>query len=613
MRYIRFNSQLFAALLLLLFMLPSLALAERKTVLTISGEPQYQWNGEYFSHVNPDAPKGGTLWQGEVGSFDSMNPFISRGVPAGGLGLTFDTLGDSPPDYSTFEYYGLIAESFEVPADNSSVTFYLNPAARFHDGSPITAEDVAFSYELLTTKGAPSYRQYYRSVAGVDILDTRTVRFNFSEKNNNELPAILMQLPVLSKQAMTPDQFEKPGLNTLLGSGAYKVKRSDPGKYIEYERVKDYWAADLPVNKGRYNFDTIRYEYYRDRTVSRQAFKGGEFDFFAENTAKSWANDYKDGAVARGLIKMEELDSNRTQGMSAFMFNTRRSVFADKRVRRALTLAFDFEWTNRTIFYGSYAHSYSYFTNSEFAAEGLPTKEELAILEPYRGQISDEVFTTVYQPPRGKGDGNIRPRLKQALQLFKQAGWTLKKRKLVNDAGEQLRFTVMIDSKTFNRILLPLKKNFQRMGVDMEIALVDQTQYVNRVRSFDYDMILASYPQSSSPGNELRYFWSSHAAETEGSRNYSGIKSPVIDELIERIIASPDREQLKWNCRAIDRVLLWEDYVIPGWYFSKVRIAYWDKFVRSDIDPPNGLDIYSWWIDPEREARLREPGIGYNH
>lgn len=585
--------------------------AAPKTVMTMGGEPRLEWNGRHFPHVNPDAPKGGKLSLAARGNFDSMHAFIARGLPAAGIGYTVDTLGVGAPDHTIFEYYGLIAESFEVSDDLSHVTFHINPAARFHDGMPITAEDVAYTFRLLMEKGAPRYKQYYASVQGVEVLSSRSVRFALSEKNNAELPIILAQLPVLPKHYWEKHDFSQPSLTPAVGSGPYKVKEFSLGSHVEYELVQDYWAKDLPVNKGRYNFKAIRYEYFRDETVAREAFKAGEFDFYSEGTAKAWVSAYTGPAVKAGHIKREELATNRPMGMYGFIFNTRNELFADRRVRQAVSLLFDFEWTNKAIFHNAYTRSTSFFSNSELASSGMPSESERAVLGSFADQLAPEVMTEAYSVPVTKGDGNVREQMLLALKLLQQAGWQLKDGALRNAKGQSFEFTILLRSASLNRVVLPFRRNLERIGIVMHVALVDPTQYVNRIRGFDYDMIMGRVPQSSSPGNEQRSYWTSDAADTAGSSNYAGIKSPVVDALVERIIASADRDELITNCRALDRVLLHGAYFIPGWYSSVIRIAYWDKFGRSTVPPATGFDMHSWWVREEAEKALRTAGTGY--
>jgi microcin C transport system substrate-binding protein len=589
------------------------AAAQPLTVLTMDGEPRFAWNGRHFPHADPDAPKGGTLRLSARGNFDSMHAFIARGLPAAGIGLTVETLGTGAPDNTLFEYYGLIAQSFEVAPDFSHVTFNINPAARFHDGRPVTAHDVAVTFRLLMEHGAPRYKQYYAAVDRAEELSPLSVRFYLKEKNNKELPVILAQLPVLPAHYWQNHDFSQPSLVPAVGSGPYRVKDFAMGSYVEYELVDDYWARDLPVNKGRYNFGTIRYEYYRDETVAREAFKAGEFDLYPEGTAKAWVSAYTGPAVAAGHIRREELTTNRPMGMYGFFFNTRKDLFQDRRVRQALALLFDFEWTNKAIFHGSYTRSTSFFANSELASSGKPSQAELDVLRPFAGQLPPEVLTSAWDVPRTAGDGNIRPQMRQALALLQQAGWTLQDGRLRDAAGRPFEFTLLLQSAGSTRVVLPYRRNLERLGIIMNVAMSDPTQYVNRVRSFDYDMIMGRVPQSASPGNEQRSYWTSASAGTPGSRNYAGVRSAVVDALVERLIASPDRDSLVVNCRALDRVLLWGAYVIPGWYSSSVRIAYWDKFGRSETPPATGFDVHSWWVDKEAEKALRNAGTGYGN
>ncbi len=580
--------------------------------LTIDGKPSFKWNKQYYPHVNPDAPKGGSLRLHSTGSFDSLNPFIARGISAGGIStFVYETLGQNVPDNRLSEVHGLIAEKFSVANDKSYVTFHINPKARFHDGKPITAEDVAFSFSVLMEKGAPSIKQYYASVDKVEVLDKLAVRFTFKEKNNKELPVILSQLPVFPKHYWQDKDFSKPTLTPPLGSGPYRIKKLDPGSSIEYARVEDHWAKDLPEAKGRNNFDTVTIEYYRDQTVAREAFKAGAIDVFFENIAKDWATAYTGKAVEQGHILREEVATHSPQGMVGFFFNTRRPVFSDVRVRSAIARLFDFEWSNKTLFYNAYSRSYSFFTNSELASLALPSDAEKAILMPYKDQLPEKIFTEKFVIPTNKGDGNIREQMRLALQELQAAGWALKDGSMRNAKGEKLEFTLLLDGKTFERVSLPFRENLARLGITMHVTIVDPTQYVNRVREYDYDMIYAGASQSNSPGNEQRYYFSSHAADTKGARNYAGVKSPVVDALVERIISAKNREELINVTRAMDRVLLWGHYVIPGWYFDKQRVAYWNKFSKSNVAPVAGVDFLSWWINPEAEKKLHNSNTGY--
>ncbi len=552
----------------------------------------------HFEYVNPDAPKGGEVRLSAIGTFDSLNPFILKGVPAAGIGLIFDTLMESSAD-EPFSQYGLVAETIEVPSDNSWVAFEINSSARWHDGSYITPDDVVFTFNILMEKGHPFYRSYYHDVVRAEKIGQNKVRFVFRKGvKNSELPLIVGQLVVLSKKYYSSRDFNKTTLEPPMGSGPYEISDVKPGRSITYRLVKNYWGKDIPVNKGRYNFGTIKYEYYRDATVALEAFKAGEYDFRLENIAKVWATAYKGPAFEQGKIIKEELPNNNPVGMQAFVYNTRRQIFRKRKVREALAYAFDFEWTNKTFFYNSYKRTKSYFENSDLASRGLPSKEELKLLNPYRGRIPDEVFTKEYEPPKTDGSGNIRNNLRKALKLLKEAGWSLKGGKLINNiTGKEFKFELLLVQPSFERVVLPFKKNLKRIGIDMSIRLVDSSQYINRLNNFDFDMIVYSWRQSLSPGNEQRDFWSSKAADTPGSSNLAGIKDPVVDRLIEEIIKADNRESLIAACRALDRVLLWGYYVIPQWYINVYRIAYWNKFARPKIKPKYALGFLdTWWI-----------------
>ncbi len=574
--------------------------------LAMHGDLKYPPNFSHFDYTKPNAPKGGNVRLSGVGSFDSLNPYILKGRKASSLGLVFDTLTYSSDD-EPFSSYGLVAESMEVPEDRSWVIFNLRPEARFHNGSPLTAEDVAFSMETLKTKGHPFYRSYFGSVGKVEILGSHRVKFSFEGGENRELPLIVGQLPILPKAWWAEREFDKTTLEFPLGSGPYRVKQIDPGRSITYERVRDYWAQDLPVNKGHYNFDEIHIDYYRDSTVALEAFKAGEFDFRQENTAKNWATAYDIPAVANGELVKEEIPHEQGTGMQAFVFNTRRDIFKDVRVRQALGLLFDFEWTNKNLFYGAYTRSKSYFSNTELASGGLPEGEELAILERYRDRLPKDLFTQPFAVPKTRGDGNIRPNLRRALQLFKQAGWALKNKRLVDPGGRPVAFEILLVQPGFERVVLPFRRNLEKLGMDVSVRTVDTSQYKNRLDEFDFDMVVASFDQSLSPGNEQRDFWGSAVADKKGSRNLMGVKDPVIDELIELVIAAPNRNSLVARTRALDRVLLWGHYLIPNWHIPMHRIVYWNKFDRPEIPPRYALGFYTWWVDADKAAKLKQP------
>ena len=567
------------------------------------GDLKYPAGFKHFAYANPNAPKGGDVKLAAIGTFDNLNPFILKGVAAAGLGETFETLMVGSSD-EPFSQYGLIAETIEVPADRSWVAFTLRPEAKFHDGSPITVDDVIWSFETLKTKGHPFYRSYYKHAAKVEKTGDRKVKFTFDAGENRELPLILGQLVVLSKAWWSKREFEKTTLEPVMGSGAYKVESVEPGRSIVYRRVKDYWAAKLPVNVGRDNFDSLRFDYYRDTTVSLEAFKAGQYDFRQENAAKNWATAYTGPAISSGLIKKEEIKHEIPTGMQGWVFNTRRPMFQDRRVRAALAHAFDFEWTNKHLFYGAYTRTKSYFSNSELAARGLPAGEELKILEPFRAQLPPEVFTKEFEPPKTDGSGNIREPLREALQLLNAAGWTVKGQKLVNAKGEPMQFEVLSNQPEFERIALPFTKNLERLGVQARVRTVDTAQYQNRLDNFDFDLTVVVWGQSLSPGNEQRDFWHSATADVPGSRNFAGIKDPSVDKLIDLLIAAPDRPGLVARTRALDRVLLWGHYIVPHYHIQAFRVAHWDKFSRPSVSPKYALGFDTWWIDAKKAPEL---------
>jgi microcin C transport system substrate-binding protein len=567
------------------------------------GDLKYPAGFPHFQYVNPQAPKGGDVKLAAIGTFDTLNPFVLKGVPAAGSLGVFETLTVSSDD-EPFSQYGLVAETIEIPADRSWVAFTLRPQARFHDGSPITVEDVIWTFDALKTKGRPFYRSYYAQVSKAEKVGDRKVRFSFAPGDNRELPLIVGQLPVLSRTYWSKRDFEKTTLEPPLGSGAYRVESLDAGRSITYRRVKDYWAQTLPVNVGRENFDSIRYDYYRDVTVAIEALKGGEYDFRQENVAKNWATAYATPAVTRGLLRKEEIPNEIPTGMQGFVFNTRRPVFQDVRVRRALAYAFDFEWSNKNLFFSAYTRTKSYFSNSELASSGLPSGEEMKILEPFRGKVPDEVFAKEYQPPATDGSGNIRDGVREALRLLGEAGWTVKGQKLVDARGEPMQFEILLDDSTWERIALPFAKNLERLGITARVRVVDAAQFEKRQDDFDFDMVVAVWPQSQSPGNEQREFWSTQTAGERGSRNLAGIKDPTVDRLIDLVIQAPDRPSLVARTRALDRVLLWGHYVIPHWHIRAFRVAYWDKFARPATSPRFALGFDTWWVDAQKEAAL---------
>jgi microcin C transport system substrate-binding protein len=572
--------------------------------MSLYGDLKYAPGFTHFDYANPQAPKGGTMRYSAIGTFDTLNPFNINGVPAAGIGMIFDTLTASSEDEPASEY-GLVAQSIELAPDRLSVLYTLRKEARFHDGTPMTPDDVIWTFSTLRSKGQPMYRSYYGDVTKVAKEGERGVRFYFKSAKNRELPQILGQMPVLSKAYWSGRDFEKTTLDPPVGSGPYKILSIDPGRSITYRRVADYWGKDLPVDKGRYNIDTIRYDYYRDATIALEAFKAGQYDVRQENSSKEWATGYDSPALRAGLIKKAQIPNQLPSGMQGFGYNLRRPIFQDPRVRAALAYAFDFEWSNKNLFYGAYQRTRSYFDNSELAATGVPQGPELEILEKFRGQIPDAVFTTEYDPPKYDGSGNIRDGLRAALKLLKAAGWSFKSEQLVNDeTGKPFEFEILLDNPQFERIVLPFVQNLKRMGITARVRTVDTSQYEKRMETFDYDMTVVLFGESLSPGNEQRDYWGSQAADEHGSRNLLGIKSKAVDALIEELIQAPDRASLVAHTRALDRVLQHGYYVIPNFHLSAFRVAYWDKFRRPAISPKYALGFDTWWVDPAAEKSV---------
>ncbi|MDX1455962.1 MAG: extracellular solute-binding protein [Marinobacter sp.] len=586
-----------------LLALPTTLSAEEEATpshgIAMHGTPAYPENFEHFEYVNPQAPKGGTLRLGVVANgFDSFNPFVIRSISASGINAyLYDTLMASSAD-EAFSAYGLIAESLETPVDRSYVVFNLRETARFHDGEPITAEDVEFSFKLLTTEGHPFYRNYYGDVSSVTVESPHRIRFDFGDTENRELPLIIGQLPILPKHYWEDREFGKNGLTPPVGSGPYRIGDFDAGRSITYQRIEDYWAKDLPVRKGRFNFDQIRYDYYTDDSVALEAFKAGNYDFRLETSAKNWATAYTGDKFDRGEIVTEAITHHRPVGLQGFALNTRHDQLSNRKVRQALAYAFDFGWANTNLFFNQYTRTDSYFENSELASSGLPEGEELAILEEYRDQLPADVFDTVYTPPSTNGSSNLRDNLRKAFTLLKEAGYEIRDRKMVNiESGEPLSFEILLAQKAFERVVLPFEANLEKLGIDVEVRLVDTTQYIQRVRNFDFDIITQVFPQSDSPGNEQRDFWSSKNVDAPGSRNTTGVNDPVVDELVELVIQAPDRESLIHRVRALDRVLLHGHYTIPQWHLTKDRIAYRSRLHRPEITPKDGIDLDNWWVE----------------
>ena len=584
-------------------------LTTRSHGISLYGDLKYGPDFHHFDYVNPDAPKGGTLVQSSIVAFDTLNPFTLKGNPAAGLGLIYDSLMVSSAD-EPYAMYGLIAHSIEVPDNRSYAIFHLDPRARFQDGSDITAEDVVFSYEVLVEKGSPVYRQYFSQIEGAEVIDELTVKFTFKPGNNRETPMTVAGISIMPKKFWEGKDFAKTTFEIPVGSGAYKVASIEAGRRITYERVKDYWAADLPVNRGQNNFNTIRYDTYLDMEVQRQAFLAGEYMIRSEHSSRDWNTAYNTPAVQRGDIQKEFMPDHLPTGMQAYVLNARNPLFADKRVRRALQYGLDFQWLNRAMFYGAYHRTDSFFANSELAATGIPTGAELALLEPYRDQLPERLFTEPYKLPNFDAPNGRREALRESMTLLNEAGWEVRDKVLVNkETGQPFRFELIIRQPGLEKIALVVKSRLKQLGVEMDIRLIDTGQWVNRIQAFDFEVTTHWWTQSLTPGNEQRVFWSSEAADQPGSRNFAGIKDPVVDAMIENVASADSWEELVAATRALDRVLLWGTYVIPQWYLGGDRMVWWNIFGRPDTVPLKGMSIMRWWIDPEKAAKLQMGGF----
>jgi len=572
--------------------------SERSHGLSAFGDLAQPEGFEAFEYVNPNAPKGGELslvgWGG-VTTFNSLNNYILKGDAAQGLELLFDSLmvrATDEPD----AVYGLIAESAEIAEDGKSVTFYLRPEARFSDGTPVTADDVVFSFDTLKTKGHPIFSQTLRDVEKAEAIDPATVRYTFTGDLVRDLPLTVAGLPVFSKAYYADRKFDETTLDPPLGSGPYLVDNLKQGRNITYRRNPDYWAKDLPVNKGRWNFDKIRFEYFRDRTAGMEAFKAGTYDLREEFTSKVWATEYDFPAVRDGRVKKDTLPDLTPSGTQGFFINTRRDKFKDKRVREALGLAFDFEWTNRNIFFSLYDRTQSYFENSPMKAEGEPSPAERALIDALGVDIDPDVLGAVPVPPVSDGSGRDRDSLQRAGELLNDAGWRIENRKRVNEAGEQLTVEFLTFAPTFERIIAPYVKNLSLLGIDSRIRRVDPAQFQQRLKDFDFDVTTSRFVMRNTPGVELRSYFGSQAADLGGSLNLAGISDPAVDALIEEVIGAETREDMNTAARALDRVLRTGHYWVPHWYKPSHTIAYWDKFGRPETKPDFDRGILdTWW------------------
>ncbi|UCF99056.1 MAG: ABC transporter substrate-binding protein [Spirochaetaceae bacterium] len=570
--------------------------------LAMRGEPKYPAGFRQFDYVNPNAPKGGMVTFYTLGTYDSFNRYAQRGDPAVASDSFNDTLmigSDDEIDVS----YGLIAEKVEYDSNYRWIIFQINSKARHQDGRAITAEDVVFSFNKFVEEGVPQFKSYYSAVEEVEAVDRLRVRFTLSE-SDKETMVSLGGLTVLPKHYWESRNLSEPLTEVPIGSGAYTVSDYRMGQYIIYERKKDYWARDLPVNRGRLNFDFIRYDFYRDQTVAFEAFKAGEYDIRVENEAKKWATQYTGSAIDAGYIKMEEIPHEIPPGMQAFIFNIQRPVFQDRRVRMALNYLMDFEWMNRNIFYDQYTRTRSYFQNTEYAATALPGREELKILEPIRDKIPPEVFSKEYVPPVTDGSGNIRTQIREATRLLQQAGWEVRNQQLVNTrTGEPFEFELMIYTDTTERIAIPLKKNLERVGITMNIRKVDPSQYLNRWHDHDFDMVSSGFSAHFYPDTTMKIVWGSDYIDS--TYNQAAVQDEAVDYLLAGIDENQgdDKALLYWG-RAFDRVVTWNHYVIPQWHLSMFRVASWDKFSRPAVRPKYTLGVDTWWVDLVKESRL---------
>jgi microcin C transport system substrate-binding protein len=582
--------------------------AAPKHGLSIFGDLKYPADFQHFDYVNPNAPKGGRVSQIGPSSrqtFDSFNNYILKGDAAQGLELVFDSLmarANDEPD----AVYGLVAETADVADDRMSVTFKLRPEAKFADGTPVTADDVVFSFNTLKEKGHPSIAITLRDVAKVEALDPSTVRYTFQGNLVRDLPITVATLPVLSKAYYTTHDFEKTSLDRPLGSGPYKIGEFKPGTYVSYIRREDYWGKDLPVNRGLNNFEEVRYDFFRDRNLELENLFNGTLDFREEFTSKDWANGYEGKPMVRdGRVQRLTIKDERPSGAQGFFINTRREKFKDVRVRQALGLVFDFEWSNRNLFYGLYTRTASYFENSDMKASGPPSPEELALLEPFRDKLPAAVFGEPVSPPITDGSGNNREQLRQALKLLTDAGWTQSADGLRNAKGEKLEIEFLTDEPTWDRVIGPYIKNLNLIGIGASIRRVDPSQYELRMKDFDFDLAVQRYSMRMTPGIELKSFWGSEAAKSNGSFNLPGISDPVIDNLIEHVVTAKSRAELVTATRAADRVLRAGYYWVPQWYKGQHNLAFWNKYSWPEIKPKYERGaLETWWYDAEKGAKL---------
>ena len=591
-------------ILLFVFLFSQSGLANKMHGIAMHGLPMHSPDEKHLPYVNPDAPKGGILRLGVYGSFDNLNRIAFKGSRAAGLGYINDTLMRRVWD-EAFSLYGLIAEYAEMPEDRSSITFYINPKAKFHDGSPITREDVLFSLETFQNKGTPNQKKTYGKVIKTELVDQNGIKMIFVNNEDKELPLIIAGfLPIVPKKYYENIDVTKTFLDIPLGSGPYTIESLEPGRQIKYQRVKDYWAKDLLANKGQYNFDTLIYDYYKDSNVLLEAFKVGEYDYRREYNAKRWQSNYAFDAVDRGDVILQEMKNDRPTGMNALVMNSRKEIFNNPQVRLALSYAYDHEWINKALYNNAYMRTDSYFDNSPLASSGLPSENELKLLNPWKNQLPKEIFNQTYQPPVSDGSGMPRDNLRIAKKILEGEGWFVEDGKLMKD-GKEFAFEFLIVSPSVEKIALAFQKTLEVLGITMSVRTVDSSQYQARMLNYDFDMIKASWNVSLSPGNEQQFYWGSEVGKKDGSKNYAGVDSPVVDSLIETLIGAKTREELTTAIHALDRVLLWGHYVIPLYHSNTDRIAYWNFLEFPDEIPLYGLVIESWWANSEKASKLQ--------
>jgi peptide/nickel transport system substrate-binding protein len=577
------------------------AAAEPRPSIALHGVPLFADNFPAFPYVNPGAPRGGRLTLGVLGSFENVNPFIVQGTPASGIReFVVESLMARSLD-EPFTLYGLLAETIDIADDRSSVTFMLNAAAKFSDRTPVTPDDVITSFELLKSKGRPNHRTYFAKVTSAEKVGERGVRFTFQDATDRELPLILGLMPVFAKHATSIEKFDTASMTPLIGSGPYTVSQVDPGRSISFARDNDYWGRDLAVNRGRFNFNEIRFDYFRDSSVMLEAFKSGAVDLRLEEDPGRWADAYDIPAVRDGRIIKAEFDIGLPAGMTALVFNTRRPVFADPRVRRALIMLFDFEWTNRTLYNGLFKRTTSYFERSYLASTGRPADaRERALLAPFPDAVRPEFLEGAYKFPSSDGSGQNRANQKAAFALLSEAGMVLKDGRLVTaNGGQQLAFEILANSNAQEALLLSYARSLEPLGIAVRVRVVDSAQYQERLSSYDYDMIQNTWPASLSPGNEQLFRWSAKTADTKGSYNFAGVKNPAADAMIDAMLAADTEGDFVSAVRALDRVLLSGDYVVPLFYTPRQWVPYWARLRHPDKTPVFGYSIDTWWVDPK--------------